>query len=202
VTASLLALVVACSSTSTGTAGPGGSTGTGGNSNGLRICSGAGAASCTAEDLQPYDACIADKCSAKFAECYGPSYKSGTFAGPCGPYITCTNACACDDDACRSKCGSPDAMCTSCITAIGGPGSCSSACTPPACAGGSSGTSGTSGTSGGDSGEHSCVQLKACCERLADAAKKAECNQSYEGVKSFESSCSYIYNTYEPDCGP
>src|SRR5258708_21921627 len=48
--------------------------------------------------------CVNQKCDATFQECYGPNYKSGTFAGACGANITCTQKCDCNDATCYGKC--------------------------------------------------------------------------------------------------
>jgi hypothetical protein len=200
VTAAVLSLGVACSSSSSGdgSSGTSGGAGTSGgtSSNGLKDCNAESSSSstCTAAETKTYSDCINDKCGAKFTECYGPGYKTGDFSGPCGTYIKCTQACPCNDTACFQKCGTPDAACTTCIQGVG---TCSSACTAPACM-----TSGSSSSSSGSSGSvaHSCADLKACCDKIADPDKQTECNQTYSAVKASEPSCSAIYSTYAPQC--
>lgn len=205
-TAGSLLAVAACSgsSTSTGTGGDGGasssssssssgasgSTGSSGSSGGIKECPST-ESTCTEAEAKPYSDCIAAQCDTTFTQCYGAGYKSGTFGGPCGTYITCTQACGCDDDACRAKCTLDDA-CKNCV--IPAVSTCASKCEAPACASG--GSSGSSGSSGGAT--KSCADLKTCCDGLADEDKKTECNQVYDGVKGSEPSCNAVYASYCP----
>lgn len=204
-----LTLGLACSSTATGegssgtsggaatSGGPSGGGTSGGGTSGstgsaIKNCStSSDKSTCTDAEIKPYSDCINDKCGAKFAECYGPGYKTGNFGGPCGTYITCSNACACNDTTCYQKCGTPAPACSTCLQGVG---TCTSACTAPACA-----TASTSSSSGGP-GAKSCADLKACCDAIVDPAKKTECNQTYSAVKASEASCNAIYTTYAAQC--
>jgi hypothetical protein len=204
--ASAVALVVACSSGTTtviggdggtsGGLGSSGSSGTGtsgGSGSSVNKCgSSSGSNTCTEAENKAYSDCLTSACDSKYTECFGAGYKTGTFSGPCGTYLTCVNACACNDTACTSKCTAPSA-CTTCLQGIG---SCSATCTAPACAtGGSSG-----GTSGGTGAKKSCADLQACCAKITDATKKSQCDQTYNAVKSSEDSCNSIYSTFAADC--
>lgn len=211
VTAAVLALGVACSSSSSGdgssgssgsangtsgsgTGTSGSSTGTsgGGGSSGFKNCSGTNTSStCTEAELKPYGDCVNEKCATKYAECYGADYKSGNFGGPCGTYIKCTQACGCNDTACYQKCGTPDAACTTCIQ---GSATCADSCTVPSCG------SGSSGSSGGGGGGKTCADLKACCDKITDASKKSNCDQTYNAVKGSDANCGALYSTFAADC--
>lgn len=192
--AATLGLVMACSSStsgsSSGTSGTSG--GTSGSTSGIKSCGSSQTASkCTAAELQPYSDCVQTNCASAYTECYGADYKNGNFSGPCGTYITCANACACEDTACRMKC-SLDSACTTCLT--GKASTCSQGCTIPACAtAGSSGTSGTSGTTG-----KTCAQLAACCATQTGSAQMA-CQGAYDAIKNNgDATCNAAYSTYCP----
>lgn len=208
-----LALVLACSGTSTGTTGgdggtSGGTSGASGGTSGssgsaVKNCStGSTTSKCSAAEIQPYTDCIQSKCDSVYSMCYGAGYKTGSFSGPCGTYITCSNACDCTDTACRSKC-TLDPTCTSCISMFS---SCSEGCTIPACAtsGGTSGTSGgTSGASGGTSGTSgttgkTCADFAACCAAKTGTAQ-TQCNQAYDAIKANgDATCNAAYSSYCP----
>lgn len=213
VTASVLALVVACSSgTSSSTGGDGGASGNGTTSGGTssgasgttsggtaskgpKICTAAISSACSDAERQAYAQCYYNACNTQLTQCYGPGYRDGTFSGPCGGYITCTNACDCGDTACRRNCVPPTTECQACLHGFD---SCST-CAVPICIqvpGGSSGSSGSSGF--GPS--HSCTDLAACCAKIADASQKASCTKAYEGNKSSDAECDFIYPAYAPSC--
>lgn len=190
---SALAVATACSSSTTGTSS-GGTSGTGtsgGSTNGVKQCpsTGTSTSNCKSGELETYSTCVQDKCDGEYKKCLGPDYKTGTFAGACGSYVTCTNACACEDNTCRMKC-TLSAECSSCFSGFG---TCSQACTVPACASqGSSGTSGASGTAGGKT----CAELETCCNAKTGASKDA-CVQAYDAVKgSGDSACNAAYGGY------
>jgi hypothetical protein len=141
--------------------------------------------------MKPYSDCVLEKCESKYTECYGANWKTGTFAGPCGSYMTCINACACDDVACYGKCAQPTRECSTCLQ---GATSCASSCTAPACA-----SAGTSSGGGGDGTTKTCAQLQACCNAKADADAKAQCLQTYDGLKdNGDTGCNALYGTMCP----
>ena len=205
--ASSLVALAACSgsTTTTGNGDGGASSGTSGagtsgsgtsGGSGIKQCPSSGS-TCTEAETADYSSCIQSKCDSTYTKCFGADYKSGTYSGDCGTYITCTQACPCNDTACLSKCTITDA-CKSCI--IPAASNCSAMCEAPACAkGGSSGSSGTSGTSGGG-GTHSCAQLKACCDKIPEGSTKDSCNQTYDSIKTSESSCNSVYAGYASSC--
>lgn len=181
------------SNTSGGTSGSGTSgSGTSGGS-GIKQCASTGS-TCTDAENTTYGNCLQNKCDATYSKCFGADYKTGTFSGSCGPYITCTQACACNDTACTSKCPSPTSECTTCLGSFA---SCSAMCEAPACAtGGSSGTSGSSGSSG----SKTCADLKACCDKIPAGQMKDSCNATYDAIKSMDSNCNTVYPSYAPSC--
>ena len=213
--ASALTLVVACSSTSSGTpGGTSGSSGTSGTSGGGTSgggtsgggTSGGGTSGnslskcqpkngCTDAENKTYGDCVVSACDTKFTECYGAGWKTGSFTGPCGTYITCTQACACGDTACYTKCGQPDAACSTCIE---GSASCAQSCKAPACASTSGGVdSGTSGTSGG--GGATCADLGACCAKITDASIKSQCDKAKASTND-DAQCANFYNAIKSFC--
>src|SRR5262245_18095571 len=61
--------------------------------------------------------CLAASCEAPTTACFGPDWREGVFAGPCGAYLECF--CGCSDDAasCSAQCaGESSPECTSCLT--------------------------------------------------------------------------------------
>ena len=181
------------SNTSGGTSGSGTSgSGTSGGS-AIKQCAPTGS-TCTDAETAAYSSCLQDKCDATYSKCFGADYKTGKFSGSCGPYITCTQACACGDNACLTKCTFTDACKTCLIPAVS---DCSAMCEAPACAtGGSSGTSGSSGSSG----SKTCADLKACCDKTPAGEMKDSCNGTYDAIKSMDSSCNAVYPQYAPSC--
>ncbi|HSO33580.1 MAG TPA: hypothetical protein VLT33_13700 [Labilithrix sp.] len=209
--ASALVALAACSGTtsstgtgdggasSSGTSGSGTSGGTSGSGtsggSSIKQCPSSGS-KCTDAENQAYGSCIQEKCDATFTKCYGADYKNGNFSGACGTYITCTQACACGDTACLTKCTFDDA-CKNCV--LPAVSTCSEQCTPPACAtGGSSGSSGTSGSSGGAG--KTCADLKACCDKIPAGSTKDSCNQTYDSLAGMDSQCAIVYSGYAPSC--
>ena len=211
---SSLALAAACSSTTTGGTGDGGTPATSGGTSGATSggtsgatsgvvggskCGGMSTSTCTQSEIDSYNNCNFSMCDAEYQAALGSGYKTGSYAGACGTYITCTTACPCGDSACTQKCGLPDMACQ---TAIGKASSCSQMkCPQPACfkSGGTSGTSGgTSGTSG--TTMHTCAELMACCAKIADASIKSACDQTYTAVMASESNCNAVYASYAASC--
>jgi len=210
--ASALVALAACSgtATSTGTGDGGASSGTsgsgtsGGASSGtsgsgtsggsaIKQCPSSSTSKCTDAENQAYGSCIQEKCDATFTKCYGADYKNGNFSGACGTYITCTQACACGDTTCLTKCTLDDA-CKNCI--LPAVTTCSSQCPAPACAtGGSSGSSGSSGGAG-----KTCADLKACCDKIPAGSTKDGCDAIYNQFKGMDSSCNAVYSSYAPSC--
>ena len=198
---SLLA-VAACSSSTTGTGSSSGTTGDGGasssssgssgtsssSSGGPKQCA-ASTSTCTEAEQKPYTDCIQSKCDSTFKTCYGSNFQSGTYDGTCGTYLTCTQACACGDTACLSKCTLDDA-CKNCLFPAFQ--TCSGMCETPACySAGSSGSSGTSGSSG--SAAHTCADLQACCDAEADPNKKSACDMVLSQAAGSDATCSTYY---------
>ena len=119
-------------------------------------------------------------------------YKAGKFSGVCGAYYSCTNACSCTDNACRSRC-TIDAPCQQCV---GGFATCKQGCVVPACASGSSGASGTSGTVNGTQ----CAALASCCARIGDSETQTACTSTKDSVGGSESACQAAYDAYKGHC--
>lgn len=167
-------------SSSGGSSGASGASGS--SSGGIKQCPAQGGQTdCPQSELDAYAKCATDNCDAEFKECYGSGYQSGSFGGPCGSFISCTNACECDDTACRQKC-TTDAACNTCNQKLG---QCiTSKCKLP-CQGETK----------------TCDDLAACCAKLTDATKKSTCQGSYDAVKANgDVGCNSVYQGYADDC--
>lgn len=170
------------SSSSGGSSGASGSSSGGGsNSSAIKQCPAQGQTDCPQSEIDAYAKCATDNCDAEYKECYGSSYQSGTFEGPCGSYISCANACECDDTACRQKC-TPDSACNTCNQKLA---QCiTSKCKLP-CQGETK----------------TCDDLAGCCAKIADAQKKSTCQASYDAVKANgDVGCNSVYQGYANDC--
>lgn len=190
-------VVAACSSTTTSTGSSSGSTGSSGtsgtgtsgssgDSSSFKSCNeDTPSTTCTQAELQPYDDCLLNACEADYEKCYGSNFKSGTFDGPCGTFITCQQKCACGDTMCLTACGEPDMACSACIEDAAG---CGNSCTAPACL--DQGSSGSSGSSG-SGGTHTCADLQPCCDAQTDADTKSACDQVVSSA--MDASCSAYY---------
>jgi len=199
--ASALVALAACSgtATSTGTGDGGASSGTSGSGTSGGASSGtSGSGTSGGSAIKQCPASSTSKCTdaenqAYGTKCYGADYKNGNFSGACGTYITCTQACACGDTTCLTKCTLDDA-CKNCI--LPAVTTCSSQCPAPACAtGGSSGSSGSSGGAG-----KTCADLKACCDKIPAGSTKDGCDAIYNQFKGMDSSCNAVYSSYAPSC--
>ena len=180
------ALAVACSSSTTGSGSSGGTSGSSGTfTSGINKCGGTSSTNCTPEQVKQYDECFATACDSKFAECYGAGWKSGTYAGPCGTYIACFNACACGDTACFTKCPDPSAECSDCRIRSS---SCSDGCKLPTC--------GTASTSGGTA----CADLATCCAKIESPSFKQNCDQSKETAGTDNDLCKTFVGIYKTGC--
>ena len=123
--------------------GSGGSSKNGGlqNSNGRNSltgqCTGSTSSqTCTGEDA--YAQCLETACDAQLKTALGNGYASGSFSGPCAPYISCELACPCDAtaSACDNNCYMTDVTRNaSCSVAFSAISVCSlgSGCTLPVC---------------------------------------------------------------------
>ncbi len=145
----------------------GGDSGGGGSSGSNLFCPSSNQTNCKQDEVDAYGKCVQDKCDGQIKLCFGDNYKTGTFAGTCGAYVTCSNKCSCTDNNCRAACAAmADAPCTDCLLKIG-------ACTQSmgcklSCPGGSD----AGAPAGG-----SCADLQACCNQIADANVKMACQQ-------------------------
>jgi hypothetical protein len=207
-----VALTVACSSSSSsdGSSGSSGGTSSGSTSSGstssgstssggsgFKDCSSSGSSGssgCTAAELKPYTDCVTAACDSTYKQCYGNAYATGTFAGPCGSYITCIQKCNCGDTACYQACGTPSSDCQTCQQGLA---SCSGGCTLPACATASSSSS-SSSSSGGTA--KTCADLQTCCDAITDPTIKSTCQSSHDSAASSDATCNVLYNTYKTYC--
>lgn len=147
---------------------------------------------CTQAELDNYGKCPIEQCDAEYQACLGSGYKSGAFTGPCKAYFDCTNACACGDTACLTKC-TQDSACTSCLTQKVAP--CTqSKCPPPSCLTG--GTTLPTSDAGSSSGT-ACADLDACCAQMT-GADKDQCTQIATSAKSAgAAACGPILSQYK-----
>lgn len=153
----------------------------GGGTGGFRQCHGSGESSCTQAELNIYGSCIDQACSATFAECYGPDYKSGTFAGICGAAFKCFNDCPCGDTACFAACPAPSEECLACGEKVG---TCTSQCEAPACL--------ENDRDAGSGSGKSCADLQTCCDGLSGDDKDI-CVLGLQQANGNDVVCSGIY---------
>lgn len=188
--------LVACGSSSSKSNDGGGSGGGTGTAGGPKICGTGTTNTCTAAERNTYETCVQNACNATYTSCLGPNYKTGSYSGVCASYITCLNACPCNDTACLIACGAPSDACVTCL----GQGECGMTCTQPACysmtgsgTGGRSG-SGTGGTSGGGTGGApatgtACAELLACCNASTNATLRMMCTQAVTMSEASDAAC-------------
>ena len=203
--AGILGLAVACSDsdegsssggnnagTSSGASGTPGSSGTSGSpgssGTGFKNCSVTSGTTCTEADLKPYADCLKEKCDATYKKCYGADYESGSFTGPCGTFLACTQKCDCNDTQCVLACKMDDA-CQACAGEIG---TCTDACSSaePECS--------KNGSSGGE--DKTCADLQACCDAIADADQKAGCQAAKDTANGDDAQCSQLYTGFKALC--
>lgn len=94
----------------------------GGKPEGVRYCRRADVTPvCSDDEVRAAIEFLASACSAEFDQVFGPNHVDGDFAGgACEAYVTCYNACSCEDEACRKACPGPDSTCTSALTELFG----------------------------------------------------------------------------------
>lgn len=172
------------SSSTGGTGASSGSNTSSGGASGFKNCS-TGTSNCTEAEAKPYSDCVLEKCDSTFKECYGPDYKSGTFAGACGAYVTCIQKCACNDLACFQACPLPDAACQTCSQKFV---TCQDQCTKPACMNSSS-----SSSSSGGAGK-TCDDLALCCAKISNADVKTVCQKAV--TDDNDAACATLYPGY------
>src|SRR5262249_39419840 len=108
-----------------------------------------------------FETCAAERCDGDIGACFGTSWQNASFAGPCGDFARCYEACRCDP-ACVLRCMPKyQGACESCVTSRVEP--CLAGCTAPVCMG--------AGLSAG------CSALGACCMRLT-TIPQAQCFQT------------------------
>lgn len=77
----------------------------------------------------------------------------------------------------------PDAACTTCNQKVA---TCTQTkCPLPSCY---------------TAGQKTCADLKACCDKIADSTKKTVCTQTYEAIKTADTSCNAVYPQYSDAC--
>ncbi len=165
---------------------------------GMACPSGSQQGSCTAAESKAYGDCIITKCDSQYSMCLGSGYKTGTFGGPCGTWMTCQSKCGCNDSACVTACGQPPAACSTCIQSLS---SCvlNSGCQIPTCAGGggAGGAGGGAGGAGGGAGG-TCADLARCCASVTNAGVKMACDAQYNTLKGAgDFACGQVLNVYK-----
>ena len=143
------------------------------------MCADTGEGTCTKAEVAAYESCIQNACDVTFKECYGAGYKSGKFGGACGDFITCANACECNDLACLTSCPTPSAACETCSAKVD---TCSKQCAEPEC------------MKRGNDGP-TCADLADCCAAKADEEERTTCEQVLELAGGNDVSCGAIYSS-------
>ena len=121
-----------------GTGGTGGGSNTGGTGGGgtrINICPSATNSTCKQSEVDDYNSCLIGRCEKEYKTCFGDAFKTGSFGGPCGPWLQCTNKCSCSESACRAACGFPNDACLTCLAGPAQTCQYSSGCARPACYG-------------------------------------------------------------------
>jgi len=189
--ASIVGLSLACSNSDEGSSSGGTGNGTGngsGNGNGnstFKTCSDTTGTSCTEAEMKPYSDCLMDKCDTSYKKCYGDGYKSGSFSGPCGTFITCLQKCDCTDTQCILAC-KPDEACSTCSEEMQ---TCAGSCTEPECS--------KIGNDAGDTANATCADLQACCDSVADPDQKEGCQQAKDAANDDDAACSSYYSAFK-----
>lgn len=167
------AIVAACSSSTSGGAG-----GTSPFKCGTGSGGGTTSTACTS--------CEQAHCSAQMTTCFGADYKGGS----CAAYVSCLNACDCNNLSCLMAC-SPGAACESCMNAM-------DTCTQTNCATECKATVSDAGTDTiplPEAGTGGCTALKTCCttvpasgqascNNVANAGNEANCNTMIGSLQS------------------
>ena len=170
--------------TGTGVAGGAGAGGGGG----IKICPKDGQSTCSQSALASYNDCVGNACAAGYAQCFGAGYKSGSYSGPCGSYISCAQACACDDSACSKACAKK--LDSACVTCVGQFEDCDNSCPKPECMTASSSSS--SSSSGTTTVAKTCADLQACCRALS-GSDQTSCNSLVTAANNNPSACNSYY---------
>jgi hypothetical protein len=183
------------SGTGGATGGSGGAAGGTGGVPNLAMC-GTSGNTCTKADTDSYNTCLVTKCESAYVPCIGPNWKSGDYAGACGTWFKCVNACKCGDLNCYLACGGAPEACTTCLQTAS---ACQKQmCPRPACfdtaPDGGLPNFGDAGLpifgDGGitfpgiDGGGMACDDLKKCCDSMTNAEQKMSCLQAWESFKA------------------
>jgi len=130
---------------------------------------------CDKTETDNYGRCITRVCDAQYQGCFGSTYASGGFGGPCGTYYSCIAKCGCGSAACLQGCGIAPADCQLCIGNTITPCVQGSGCPEPAC------------TDGGVAAntQLTCADLATCCSAIADATQKSLCQLEYGMAKAY-----------------
>jgi hypothetical protein len=175
----------------------GGSGGALANPNPTGLCPG-GTATCTDAEWNTYTTCVANACDAQYRLCLGVSYRTGVYAGPCGPWAHCLSACGCGNAGCRAACPAQTAECASCFSSAS---SCLVDCNIPMCAVATAPDAGThpdaAGARDAATGAN-CAGLAACCNAIADPTQQSDCQDTYDAVAaSGDRACGQILDEFE-----
>lgn len=169
----------------TNNGGSSGNPSTGGGGNGgdgkFNDCSAEDNTTCTKAELDTYNACLQNACKDPLKECYGPDYLSGKFSGVCADFISCVNACDCNDTQCFMNCPEPSEACNTCAAKLT---TCSETCEEPACM-----------KEPTETGGKTCSDLAACCEAMTDAEAKETCQGALDLASGNDVSCDAIYGS-------
>lgn len=195
----ILALAAGCGGSSSSSAGYTSPTGRTVSSGGY-VCENQ---SCAAQDT--YYSCVEGKCDAQAKTCFGPSYASGTFAGTCQAFITCTMACPCDANGstCLATC-LLDAT-TDCQTCVGALQTCQSTatCVPATCPN-DSGTAAqndaaTAKNDGSTATGTNCATALVCCASIpaVAAAYIPTCQATVAAAAGDETACAQVVSQFK-----
>lgn len=151
---------------------------------------------CTGEEA--YANCVMAACGAQYKTCFGANYASGTYAGPCGSYLTCMMSCPCDATAttCETGCTTQVASNTECMTCLLTLASCvqGTGCTEPVCQ--TTATATSTATSTQTSTGTGCAALQACCASMPSALASA-CQSALTSAGGVDTTCSSVLTSFQ-----
>ena len=151
-----------------------------------------------------FSACMTDSCEMDLRNCFGTSYATANFSGPCADYMTCIWQCPCDvtAKACELACA-PLLGAGGCLTCLsnsvcmlrscGAPPACILPTAPPVDAGGDGAIDGATATG--------CARAMGCCsvvEAMLGAATGQLCRDALSTAT--EAECETILSQYGALC--
>jgi hypothetical protein len=148
--------------------------------------------------ITAFGACVSTQCNSAYTACFGPDYRTGSYAGDCQDWANCTGACAGCDSTCLASCRDQHytQACDTCVTQQLQPcisnaiaaGQCSAPCASDAGAGGAAAADASTSTGG-------CTSLAFCCNMLPPE-DATNCQIALTESGDVDSACDNALATY------